>query len=597
MKYSRLTASLLFVIAIVWSSMAKDVKISLSETLLYVGQANKNIPSGQGTLYVLKQPDKNNLDGSDVVSGLFDGNRVVSAEMRLSNGWHFQGDLTYSVKTGSERYFYAEVLYNMTGKLISDDGNNVYYVEDLDIKRYTDTEHLYSMDTVFLCKRDAVSGGQVTQVASLINYEEDWHINSYLVLNPNLVFCGGEVDKVPHGQGKMMFGPSNSIDTIYGNFDNMSVKDARIAFDSGWSFAGDMKYRPIKLPDNSYGMKYLLNGVLTLKDEATRQERKWDVQDLSIERSISNNWIELKDFIIKETRIGKVSNPLYVRIASAERAKEVINYRVVQSRWKSWDIIREGKEIIFENGYTVKEDGKGSVIISNPNGDLLSLDRDKLTGMIKTFPEGVFQSNKIYYNNGDTYEGEYSINELRVGRSINSGGLYDRMAELMRTDAFLAEIPIMYINGVHTYSNGKSDKWKDGITDYQQNKINGNYEKASAAISKYRAEQNAAEGKKLEEKWQASLPELRRRYGSRYVDDLYNYRLYYGIPLGLFVELGQRGLVRLIGPLVQPGASFKQYIIFVTNRTTGEIQYSQVLTFEQPPRSSQWYLARYSSNF
>lgn len=156
------------------------------------------------------------------------------------------------------------------------------------------------------------------------------------------------------------------------------------------------------------------------------------------------------------------------------------------------------------------------------------------------------------------------------------------------------------MDGKYTSPDGKTEIWENGITDYQQNKIQGNYEKVSAAVEQARRKEMAAKGVELEKKWQAALPELRGKYGKENVDAVYNYRLNRKTPVELFEDLARLGLIRLIGPIYSPNTknSINEYVIYMTNRKTGEIQCSLVLKFVHPFWSSpDWILDRYSSEF
>ena len=110
----------------------------------------------------------------------------------------------------------------------------------------------------------------------------------------------------------------------------------------------------------------------------------------------------------------------------------------------------------------------------------------------------------------------------------------------------------------------------------------------------------AEEGAELERRWQAALPDLRKEYGAKDVDAIYNYRLNRRTNVELFKDLARLGLIDLMGPIYSTNAknSCHEYVISMRNRETGELQYSLILKFVHPFRSSpDWILDRYSTNF
>jgi hypothetical protein len=138
---------------------------------------------------------------------------------------------------------------------------------------------------------------------------------------------------------------------------------------------------------------------------------------------------------------------------------------------------------------------------------------------------------------------------------------------------------IMYHDGTSTLANGKRDVWKNGLTDYQNNKIAGNYEGRKELYAQALAE----EAKAADKVWEEARPVLEQDYGKRYVDALYGYRLIEGMPLSLFKRLQEMKMpyYDLMGPFSANHGPFNIYLITVKNRQTGEYQYQRSLYFDK----------------
>ncbi len=451
-----------------------------------------------------------------------------------------------------------------------------------------------------------------------------------------VLYVGEVSNNTPSGRGTLyvMDRPSKDSsrqDVITGVFNGNEVHDARITFSSGCLFEGHVIY-DIKKPrseDTSYSLEitYTLTGRLW--DEREPEEYIYEhSKPLKLDITLSGEQLtrEIKSYQIRlvpfsfdvnqwvNDRIWVSNNAAYVGESPVFHS---VTYTLRESLYDHprWVFYKKGTEYPHDYeyifGHVLTEYGSGNPYsagfsIQYPTADYFEIRDYRLQKMIKSFPEGIIHldgsNSQIFYNDGGIYNGTFLINGIGYGSYLSH---YDddnakALSAIMAPDVFLDECILMYVDGKYTSPDGKTEIWENGITDYQQNKIQGNYEKVSAAVEQARRKEMAAKGVELEKKWQAALPELRGKYGKENVDAVYNYRLNRKTPVELFEDLARLGLIRLIGPIYSPNTknSINEYVIYMTNRKTGEIQCSLVLKFVHPFWSSpDWILDRYSSEF
>ena len=560
----------------------------------------------------MDRPSKEPVIRQDVVTGTFNGNEVTSAEIVFSSKWRFKGQLSFDATTISQKPIHTAITYDLTGSLSNPDESVVLEVKHLILKRTTSGEN-GSLETESFC----FEAGRRTQDGRIINYkvflsvdDDEWTTMIRRRIAPAVFFEGGEVSADVSGNGTLYVLASDDLrepvvyDKITGCFCGNEVHDARIDFASGCQFQGDVRYNIREMKDNPYSLDitYTLTG------------RLWDNKqvDLSFEEdqltmSVKAGSIKLQPFTFDSHLWvpGQVVERYSAYIDNGSAAYCNVIYMLEQVTDGHWELsvktATDNPEYIYPYGYRVTE-LKDGFSIQYPTTDYLEILNSRVVKIIKSFPEGIVHLDEsishIYYNDGGLFEGTFSINGIQSNTIVDSN--VSDLATIMNPDTFLDECVLMYRDGIYTFPDGKTEKWENGITDYQQNKINGNYEKVTEAIEKARREEKAAKGAELSKKWDAALPELRRKYGKENVDAVYNYRLNRKSPLELFEDLARLGLIKLIGPIYSPNSKnrINEYVIYTTNRETGDIQYSLVLKFVHPFWSSpDWILDRYSSEF
>lgn len=459
-----------------------------------------------------------------------------------------------------------------------------------------------------------------------------------------VLYVGEASNTTPFGRGTLyvMNRPSEDSelrqDVITGVFKGKEVHDAKITFASGCLFEGDVIYDIENAPgeDSSYSLEitYTLTGRLwdekepddEIRFRAAVEPLKLDIHlnGEKLKREVKEKEILLVPVTIDCNQwVGDISwgsnyatyvgeSPVFHSVTYG--LKEIIEYGR-EGREYHWVFFAERTayphdyESVFGHVLTEYDSTNpysNGFSVQYPNADFFEVENHRLQKLIKSFPEGIAHidgmDSHIYYNDGGMYSGSFSINGIGYGSYIYSSRDDNALAlcDIMKPDVFLDECMLMYIKGTYTSPDGKIENWENGITDYQQNKINGNYDKVSAVVEQARRQEKAARGAELEKKWQTALPELRGKYGKENVDAVYNYRMNRKIPVELFEDLARLGLIRLIGPIYSPNSknSVNEYVIYMTNRKTGEMQYSLVLKFVHPFRSSpDWILDRYSSEF
>ena len=593
---------------------AKDTKINLSETVLYLGEAEKKIPTGNGTLYVMDRPSKEPVLRQDVITGQFNGNSVSNAKVEFSSGWKFEGSLKYLASQQSKRPLTTTFSYVLSGLLFSADGKSTFKVEDFPLERRTIGD-MGSLELVINNKYFEIK--QKTREGDFADYQvlfetdgDKWKPKAVLKVAPAVYFTGGVPAQTPQGRGTLSVLASDKcdethvFDKIMGDFSGNTVNNATVSFSSGWSFKGNLSYGIVEKWADPYSLEvsYTLTGLIYDPDGKEQITMEGDV----LVREVKESSITLNTFSWNEELPGEVRNydNKYKDFIKEENKALVPAILTLSDKDNVWSheakIATKFIEYHFPSGFVLTEFEDG-FNLHYPNADYFEIRDSRLVGLFKSFPEAFLYFNneesKIVYTNGDVYEGSFQINSLKPGSWLGDRTM---LQALMDPDVFLDEVTLMYIDGTFTYANGKTEKWDDGKTDYQRNRINGNYERAYAQLTQLERERRAEKGAELEKKWQAALPELRREYGRSNVDAIYEYRLNRKTPVELFKDLSRLGLIRLVGPIYSPHLkdTVNEYVIYMTNRETGEEQYSVVLKFVHPFWSSpDWILDSYSSDF
>lgn len=606
---------LFFVVALSFLSedaWGKDARVKLSETVLYVGEASKKVPLGKGTLYVMDRVSKDPVVFQDVIEGTFDGNVVSSAIVSFSSGWHFQGSLRYYVSQVSKKPLKTSFTYELTGTLSSPDSKMSIVVDKLRLVRETTGD----TGSLFLSAVEPFSGRLMGEDGNLVAYEisleeknGQWDARAALKLAPAVFFKGKSVSERPLGKGTLMvlssnnFNDSKVFDKIVGVFSDNKVDKAKVYFSSGWTYKGNLEYSIVETSSDPYEVeiRYILDGPMY--DPSGKNAMSVNG---TLKRRVKESSITLMDYSWEQFfPTDEGSRAWYTNYVDGDTSAQMRVKVVLSQNGDEWAInaykVGEKDEFYYPSGQIITVHDYSHVSIQYPNADYLEINNNTVTGLIKSFPEAIMYFNenesKILYTNGDVYDGTFRINNLECSKY---GISQEQIKLIMNPNLFIDEVALMYVNGTLTYANGKSEKWEDSKTDVQRNKINGNYDKTYAALLNLQKEQRAEEGAALEKKWQAALPELRRKYGSNNVDAIYEYRLNRKTPVELFKDLSSLGLIRLMGPIYSPKLknTVHEYVIHVTNRETGEEQYSLVLKFVHPFWSSpDWILDSYSTNF
>ena len=586
--------------------------MKLSETVLYIGEAAKKIPSGQGTLYVMDRPSKDPVLRQDVITGIFDGNSVSNAEVTFSSGWKFSGSLKYLASQQSKKPLVTTFSYVLTGDITSADGTMCMRVDNLSLGRQTNGD-MGSLDLVldknFEAKLKDRKGEWVDYLVTVDANNDKWKSKAVLKVAPAVYFTGGEIASEPLGKGILTVMDSDNcegavFDKIMGYFMGNQVVNATVTFSSGWRFEGGLSYDIKEKWADPYSLEilYTLDGVIYNEKGKQAMTAEKDV----FKRIVKESSISLEEF--------SWNQDIQSSVTDFDKYKDYINENnsalspaefVLKDDNNVWSLkvyrASQYPEYHFPSGtvLTVFDDG---FALQYPNADYLEIRNSRVKSILKSFPEAILHfgddDSKIIYTNGDVFEGRYVINDIERDTWVSNNK--EKLLELMNPDVYLDEVTLMYINGTFTYVNGKTENWNNGKTDYQQNKINGNYEKAYAALTALEREKRAEQGAALDQKWKAALPELRKKYGRNNVDAVYEYRLNRRTPVELFQDLNRLGLIRLVGPIYSPHLkdTVNEYVIFMTNRETGEEQYSLVLKFVHPFWSSpDWILDSYSTDF
>ena len=582
---------------------AKDTKVRIAENILYVGAADKKIPAGPGTLYIMDRPSKEPVSHQDVVTGVFNGSNVSSASVVFSSGWKFKGSLSYSVEMFSKKPFLSSFKYYLTGVISDPKDTFSYNVENLMIERKTEGDQgsLDSESKVF---------SSSPYVIRLIINQDSWTATPFIKLAPAVYYEGEQTLGSPSGRGSISLLNSDDILTgdvlekVTGTFSGNTINNAIVIFSSGWRFNGLMSYEFVTNDSIPYSTEttFTLNGYLTDTVDETIS-----MNNDRIKMVLTPNQIHLLPYSWEQNinvpydKLSKYENFVKYDIVTTP----VIYELKENGTNKQWEISQrsatEHPEFYYASGHVITEYSEG-FSLQYPNTNFFEVKNGKVSAILKTFPGCTIHLDEnqstIYYSDGGRYIGTFSINNIQCHSDYTS--LSTRIQELMNPNLFIDEVPLMYIDGVYTYPNGKNENWQQGITDYQQNEINGNYDKVSAAVMKAIQEKMAEEGAELERRWQAALPDLRKEYGAKDVDAIYNYRLNRRTNVELFKDLARLGLIDLMGPIYSTNAknSCHEYVISMRNRETGELQYSLILKFVHPFRSSpDWILDRYSTNF
>lgn len=615
-------------------AVAKDSKIKLSESVLYVGQADKKIPAGQGTLYVMDRPSKEPVLRQDVITGTFSSDNITSAKVEFSSGWHFEGNIVYSIETTSKKPLTEVFTYDLTGNLASPDRSKVFNVSNLLLFRQTTKggEGLKTSSLYFETFQKADDGSNLDYGVLLSIDKDSWNAKPKQRLAPAVFFDGEKHTKTPSGVGTLEVLASDDLrdntilNKITGNFSGNEIRNANITFSSGWFFDGSLKYEieqnqsepyALELHYNLYGVLEDTSGVRLIVDN--------DIMSFKVQKGTISlepfSWIMFYPFTLDEIRDKYNYNARYHdrywnlitlndKEATWSDIKDEITYcpgtfTLTQTEENEWKLdYKLSSEYHFNSGHIATFYNQDDFSIQYPSSDYIEITDLYITCINKTFPDCIIhlsgkKDSKILWFDGGIYEGTFSINDIKSGDGFHSK--CEAIHSLMNNpDIFIDETQLMFLDGTYTYPNGKTEKWENGITDYQKNKIDGNYDKVATKIVNTLREELAAQGAELEKKWQKVLPELREKYGRTNVDAVYGYRLNRKMPLELFEDLARYGLIKLFGPIYSPNAknTLHEYEITMTNRETGEIQYTLVLKFVHPFWSSpDWILDRYSTNY
>ena len=553
-------ALLLSAVAIPQLSMAKERTIKVGKTVVYTGEvADKKNPSGIGCIVFNNQPKK--AIEADTIRGRFEslGNDFVisDAKATFANGAKFSGMASVLMETLSDKPVVEQITCTLIGCLEwpgkpvmtgefhvcrkTDCGSNIF---ELKLEPF-DTKDVNTMIYRHGSFKGIIQDGSVPMGKGVLSIIANNHFE----------------------EGKV-------LDVIEGVFNGQNVTEATLSFNSGYKFYGDLSYDVSeKGTDEVYA--YNLNGLLiddkghqVFRDTAFVICRHTDFNSLRV--GIEDfEGISVLRFIDKEYEpfTGCDTVEVSTKLNISEKNK---------GKWNSTLAYAEKEPVFYYSNGVVVTKTEDGVCVDRKNVSFV-VKNNRLTEFLKDYEEGFFHfvkdgQSQIIYKDGSRYEGSLSISSARYCNSIE-----DELAAYIDVDR-MNDYRIMYIDGTTTFANGKKDVWKKGYTEYQANKIAGNYEGRVKLLEQTLRE----EAKAADMAWEEARPLFEKDYAKRYVDALYGYRLIEGMPLSMFKRVKEMGLpyYDMIGPFSTNHGPFNQYVITIWNRQTADMEYQKVIKFD-----------------
>ncbi len=529
--------------------------------MIYTGEVlDKKAPSGNG--YVVFNNQAKKPTEADTIKGVFSmkGETLVVSNAKgiFANGAKFQGEATINIENVSEKPVIEKATCTLNGHLewpgkpMTTGLFKVCRKTDCDANTFELTLDPYDTKDIY------------TMV---------FHHGAYK----------GELQNgsTPKGQGTLnvlaadRYESGKVIDIIEGVFDGNSVSGATLKFNSGYKFVGDLNYE-VSEKGNDEVYSYNLNGkLIDGKGQTVFQDTAFVLKrhtDLGASRT------NIDDFE-GETYISSIDKE-YASFTNCDNMKVLRKLKLWEKTSGKWDcnfLFAEKEPVFYYSNGTVVTKFLEGINVDREDASFV-VKNDHLTEFTKTYEEGFFHyvkegQSQIIYKDGSRYEGTLAISSGNNFKSVE-----DEIATYLKAPR-MSDYRIMYLEGKSTYANGKQDVWKKGITDYQANKIAGNYE----GRKKLLAQMIQEEAKAADKAWEEARTTFEKDYGKHYVDAFYGYRLIEGMPLSMFKRAKEMGLpfYDLLGPFSTNHGPFNQYVLTVWNRQTGEMQYQKSIYFDR----------------
>lgn len=554
---------LLLIFVVPYSAVAKVV--SVAPTIAYSGELNGKVPSGKGELIIRNLPKKATI--ADTIRGNFSMTEegyfeVSEAKATLSGDVRAAGKVCIRIQVLDNKLGHESVSYAVDGEIFRPTPNGV--LEKLNGK-FQLTRSIQAKEGVFSME---IAPFDMASVFRSTGKFYTFKVN------------GSDVQK-PHGKGVFstqttpyFFAENTPLEVLSGQFDGQNVTDATLVLGNGIQYQGNVQYSIIdKAPEEVMFIYQMSSGKL-LKDGEVLHE---GVDTITCTRTMS-----IKE---KDTTAQIISFLGGQRVDSAKLASVIQWGEYPYAMQKTKVLIRNGNikyELCTPASYilpdsTLCEINANTMTVEMPDGTFFKSIDGRIVELVRPYKEGLLHyvwggESQIVYYDGSSYVGTLNI-------YAPQRRLFGIRAQ---TDVFIKaksmnEFAVMYNNGVSTLSNGKQDIWKNGVTDYQKNKMAGNYERVTKAI----ASEMANEAKVVNQQWEAAKPQLIQEFGDYYVNILYNYQLVKGMPLSLFERVKEMKLPYFY--LSFPMSVDKvggAYVVSMRNRETGEDQYSRVIKFD-----------------
>lgn len=493
----RLIAIVVVVFAVaVAMAGARPKKVKLSETVQYVGEAVKGVPTGEGTIYVNDRPSREPTVRGDVVTGTFDDNVITGAEVVFSSGWRFSGRVVYKAETLSKKPLQTVFQYDLSGTLTSPDLRKHFEVEHLIIKRQTDGEEgsLATESMCFDAKRKTLEGELADYVVNITVKEDLWTSTEGIRLAPAVFFKGKEVAVRPSGEGTLTIFASDdqtgakTFDKLTGKFADGAVQGAAIEFSSGWKFSGEANYSVEVLYSDPYEVTVTYKLTGDLFDPSGKKIT--ELRSTPVTRTVAPGSIYLKPF---ENYFSVVPDAATLKKYEAyiddSGAFYPMTLTVEETRDGSWrtstSYPSEVPVIWFKGGSTVKEYPDGFAV-HNPvsdlevrSGALVEFRREASPGAYICLSEPM--QGIEYRTDSTSYIGSFEVAGVGLGRPV--GGKEKALGEAFGTFTLLDEIPLMYIDGIVTHvgdtlavwSSGVNGMWNENIPEERNNPFVGRW--------------------------------------------------------------------------------------------------------------------------
>lgn len=554
------TLFLLAAIAFPQLSVAKEKTIKIGKTVIYTGEvADKKTPSGVGFIVFNNQAKK--ATEADTIRGLFSTRgevyEVSDAVASFANGAKFIGDASIRFETLSEKPVAEKITCVLDGHL-EWPGNPV-------------------VTGTFTMNRTTNCGNNTFELAlDTFDPKEVWtmvyHHGAYQ----------GELKDgiIPKGKGTLYVMASNHfetdkvIDIVEGVFDGNTVTNAEMTFNSGYRFFGDLECEVSEKGDDEI-YTYNLNGVL--KDNEGSIMFCDTAFFLKRHTDYSHARTSIDDF--NGTTIIRYLDKEYAHYTGCDTLEVSMRLKLSERLFGKWN-----RDFGFAEKEPVYYYSNGVVITKIQDG--VSVDRkdasfvvknNRLAEFLRDYEEGFFHylkdgQSQIIFKDGSRYDGTLAISSAR-----NCNSVEDEIAAYIEVPR-MNDYRIMYLEGTTIMANGKKEIWKKGITDYQANKISGNYEGRKELL----AEMLIEEAKAADKAWEDARPLFEKDFDQRYVDALYGYRLIEGMPLSMFKRVKEMGLpyYELTGPFSINHGRFNQYVITMWNRQTGRMECQKTIKFD-----------------